>query len=219
MCGQHIEVNQDAAGQSFNCPTCDASIVAPVQHRFWGLVWIVAIAIVTATALLCGLGFAGLIGWKTVSSVTSLHRETEPAKTAVPITGAFGWWLGDKLPVEYKFMEGSRVFYDNSGNSHGFVNVEVDCLKDRTIYRIQASSTASSDSAILEALNSKYGPGAFSYDDKGHTYVWQNGQCRLTESDRFLINVIYENMMLSDRHGDEIEADIKSSATNLTPQL
>ena len=53
VCGQSIEVNADAAGQSFNCPSCNAQMVVPStpKQKSWVLGAVVAVVVILITVV------------------------------------------------------------------------------------------------------------------------------------------------------------------------
>jgi hypothetical protein len=143
-----------------------------------------------------------------------------PEKTTVAITGAFGWTLGEQLPPQFEMSDYQTFFDFTNKNLEPFFSVEVNCLKDRTIYEIELSGHRAKLSGVQDALESKYGRGGLGYTTNGQYEAWTNGDCELkfVESQSF-IKVNYQNKVLSQKRADEFIDRIRNTNTNLLHKL
>lgn len=142
-------------------------------------------------------------------------------KTDIPITGAFGFTLGEKLPSELELNDG-YCFINNYTDAPPFSTIQLACLPDRTIYTIIGHAYSNS-SEVVAALKSKYGPGEFYHTTNINAYNWTNGDGRLN-ADKFgkymdCIHVTYSSQSLQKRSFDELEKTSHATVTNLAPKL
>ena len=129
----------------------------------------------------------------------------EAAKTPAlrPITGSFGWNLGDKLPDKY-LLPADGIFCPKqpAETTAPYVGVGVYCLKDRTVYQIEAFALVGIADEILQGFKDQYGPPAVVNSALGADYWWSYGDCRLhvfvDEAESITVQYINDN--LSKRH-------------------
>jgi len=99
------------------------------------------------------------------------------SKLFQPITGAFGYTLGEKLPeglsIDPESHSYAPVPSDSTTNYLSFFPIVVDCLSDRRICRITGTVGADQIDVVRAALEKKYGKGRL----EGHrleTWEWGN---------------------------------------------
>jgi hypothetical protein len=92
------------------------------------------------------------------------ESKTRLADPSPPITGAFGWTLGQKMPesIQLNFMEGTdlAVYSYKTSTNPPFETIVVGSIKDRTIYMIAGCTTNTGSlqyDVLVDALNLKYG--------------------------------------------------------------
>jgi DNA-directed RNA polymerase subunit RPC12/RpoP len=220
-CGQPIEVPTEMLGTTTKCPSCGEIVkVQPIELRepvlirfvYFGLCLIALCVICSSARFPFGLLLGGL--------VTTAHTQ-HPAQAKIPITGAFNFTLGEKLPEGLDLKDGYCFVMDYT-NTPPFDRVQLGCLLDRTIYTITGYGWSNTEE-VVKALQFKYGEGSFYHDATSERYAWVNGQCRLT-AEKFGeglkdIRVTYENKTLMGRSFDESEKASHAVATNLAPKL
>jgi hypothetical protein len=113
-------------------------------------------AIIIGVVAVVGLFFAG--AYRMQKQHVEVAPDPEP-----PITGAFGWTFGQKIPesIDLKTdVEGSRYQYVTSTNPP-FETIIVSCTEDRTIYSIWANTSHTNNAGeyydLTTALRQKYG--------------------------------------------------------------
>lgn len=217
-CGQPIEAPAEMRGTKTQCPTCGKTVkVQPtnlkvpllIRFVYFGLCFVALWVVVTSASIPFLLLSGGLL------SPANTHH---PAQAKIPITGAFGFTLGEKLPEEYELKNGYS--YVDLTNAPPFASVQVACLSDRTIYTIIGHGY-SNLTEVVQALELKYGPGSFDYDKNHEYHRWTNSNCSL-EADEFQQNSIevkYINNALQDKSFDEDHKASHDVATNLAPKL
>jgi hypothetical protein len=138
------------------------------------------------------------------------HTKPVAALTSVPITGAFGWTLGDKLPSQFS-LEQEHYHEDSDPRTAPFASVDVACLQDRTVYSVAGTTDSSHRWEVKASLEDKYGFGGYSYDNNGETYLWQNGDCQIMfQTFKDIVIVTYFNASLENRHIDEMGHSLKT---------
>jgi hypothetical protein len=148
------------------------------------------------------------------------HRDAPAAQTTVPITGAFGWTLGQKVPPEFELFQGWGWSDDNNHSNEPFSNIQGSCLLDRTVYEIIGIADRSQASVIMGALETKYGPGGFGYTTNGEFETWVNGDCQVrTERFNNIVTVTYKNMALEAKHSDEMSDRRNAASAKLSGHL
>jgi DNA-directed RNA polymerase subunit RPC12/RpoP len=163
-CGKEIEVPAEMRGAETDCPHCAKKVTiwetlssselkslkgSPNVLKVVGL-------------LLCLVGCLAILAL----FAPKIARQQE-AKPLQPITGAFGFVLGerlsDNLPVEYDndtaVLSHDLSFSDLEPYSTNFYGGWVNVLNDRRIYEITVSVRENSN-LVENALTMKYGPSA-----------------------------------------------------------
>jgi hypothetical protein len=161
---------------------------------------------------------------------------SEPGLTTVRITGAFGWTLGDKKPLN--MPDDSNGMSDVPvTNAPPFKEVRLNGLKDGTIYEIVTWVDLNHFADVEGALNDKYGPpadlrtpaefrawGVSVLDDyKGRVLIWTNTGCTVTvivdANGNDESTLTYCNKFLADKWFEEAGADNQRRAKSLSPKL
>lgn len=214
QCAQVIEAPVEMAATNAQCPTCGAVIVIPGAKRkssVWKYFFLRGLVCVALLA--CAAAF--LWFYRPFEQVMAT-----PRKATAPITGAFGFTLGEKLPMEYEIKKGyGWVDYTAAPP---ITTVQLGCLSDRTIYTIVGYGTSNSEQ-VVKALEMKYGDGGLEFTKLGERHFWTNADNRLEAErygdDREYIRVSYTSGTVEQRLFDEEEKAKTDAATNLAPKL
>jgi hypothetical protein len=143
------------------------------------------------------------------------------ALTTVPIEGAFGWKLGDKLSLQGLEPLTPGTWSTDKGRAPLLTQM-VSCLDDGTIYSIEGQGGGASE-AVVQALDLKYGTGAMTKCDMdGAEYEWQNGARTIQavvihKNDVF--SVTYTDTKIQEQWFDKQRAAQTAIATNLATKL
>jgi hypothetical protein len=141
----------------------------------------------------------------------------QPGQTTVPITGAFGWRLGEKIPHP-RHGPSFTLYSDNANtNTPPFVRIEVTGLMDGTIWKISGDiDDPLQEDAVKAALESKYGACAADHDGFGSFWLWKNGdgEIRLRTG-----RLEYSDRALAKKSQDEYETSLHQSGAALAPKL
>lgn len=154
-----------------------------------------------------------------------------PGQTTVPITGAFGWVLGRKIPPErvnefrivLDYQYGVLLDNDNV-STPPFKGVTVVGLKDGTIFEISADAASDEKQKVEAALEDKYGPGVLNRWYTGFVVSWTNADCVILEEtwtnvDNYHISLRYRNETLYHQWIAARDASDKRAAGSLAPKL
>ena len=149
------------------------------------------------------------------------HLDAVPAQTSVPITGAFGWVLGEKVPAQFDLFEGYGWADDNNHTNQPFSNIQGSCCYDRTVYEINGTAGRSQAEVIMAALETKYGRGGFGYTTNYDQFEkWCHGDCQLeVHTFKEIVTVTYKNMALQARHSEERQTRDNAASSNLSSHL
>jgi predicted RNA-binding Zn-ribbon protein involved in translation (DUF1610 family) len=236
-CAQHIEGPAEMIGMETRCPACGKTIKVQTvpfilqklqleKPKKPILKWFIYVGISLAGAYVAVTWIVPiLLGIIIGLTVGVDHTHSTPRQTSVPITGAFGFTLGQKLPEEYQIKEayGNTAFVDIT-NTPPFTSVQLACLSDRTIYTIIGHGCLNG-TEVVQALELKYGHDSFDYTTNSEHHSWTNGDCRLdaTQNDYGkigkLVEVRYTSRTLQQRSFDEDNKASHDVATNLAPKL
>jgi hypothetical protein len=217
-CSQSIEAPMEMLGVETQCPTC-GKVVTVLTAKRKGRVWkyLLIFGCFCAALVLLAAAFIGYILWRHPFEQVM----ATPRKANVPITGAFGFALGETLPAEYVLKDGF-AYVENYTDAPPFNSVQLACLPDRTIYTIVGYGYSNSDQ-VVQALELKYGPGSLAFTKNGETHVWTNGDGKLAvdvfgDSEK-AVHVTYTSVTLQQRSFDEDEKAVHDGAKALTPKL
>jgi hypothetical protein len=164
-CNQHIEAEPGYAGKDLNCPTCSQSFTIPAARNRRFLPWAIGIVFVAGAAGVFINYHSQKVPGVALAQppVPAEKSDTAAADSDPPITGAFGWTLGQKIPAEIPLQtdaNGSRYQYQTSTNPP-FESILVSCTDDRTIFGISGFTSATKKGAeyhdLTTALRQKYG--------------------------------------------------------------
>jgi len=148
--------------------------------------------------------------------------ETQNPANAEPITGAFGWVLGQKLPEGLEVKPGNYYTEDDLTKALPFMGIIVDVLDDRTIFRITASADERDYFAAEEALEAKYGPGSLKKDNLEGVFgkCWSNNARQITlQGGRYGTRVKYLDLELQKKFDEAREIKMREEAVKMGKQL
>ena len=159
------------------CPSCQQQIeIVPPKPGALLRTVLFILTLILGGVLTIG-GFYAWMAWR-LSGPSSSYTRTKEAVAKIPIEGAFGWKLGDQLPVNKDEMTNKLgiTYIPFLRDEQVFPMPQICALPDRRIYAIDMNAEASKESIVQAALEAKYGPGQRNWDSKsGTTIVWTNG--------------------------------------------
>jgi hypothetical protein len=185
-----------------------------------------------AAALACGCGPkakpaqtpipASVSSAPAPSNAAPVVTTLQPGRTTLPITGAFGWTLGNKIPVRLQHRRPDvtpGTFFADAANTNTppFVNIGVDGLNDGTIYQIHAEVAGMQGDVVKAALEAKYGPETIGKDGEGLFELWTNGDAEIRFRSGFELE--YRSISLARKSFLEYKADLHQSGAALAPKL
>lgn len=177
-CGAHLEFDAELIGTSATCPHCgeETLLSAPRSSRRGAL----ALGLVVAVLALCVVATTILARHRHAASSTTIQTSAPPvanqsplednppsSSTAIsnsqhrllqPITGAFGYTLGVKLP-EALTIDSDHTFTSDTTNYRPFEEITVRCVRDRRICTITGTSEDDNHAAIEQDFETQYGQG------------------------------------------------------------
>jgi hypothetical protein len=213
QCDGGVEFPADGIGQRIACPHCQAefALKRPATKRRFVVASICFIVVCVAVV------FDAFVLWHRPKD----HTLSKPRKTEVPITGAFGFTLGEKLPQQFNLEDG-YCFVNDYSDAPPFTTIQLCCLADRTIYEIIGHGYSNSFE-VLDALKLKYGQGSWDYSTNFANSGWFNADCilnaLLTGKNHENIEVDYLSFTLRQRKFDESDKASHAAVTNLAPKL
>lgn len=120
------------------------------------------------------VGWIGLMG---VMLCAGCEQKTATQSPKQPITGAFGYTLGERLADSYQLETNAlgELYADGTKTNAPLDTIYVTVLPDRTIYGIHATihmDNYDADIKILEDLESKYGAPHIEGEGRTRTYIY-----------------------------------------------
>ncbi len=156
--------------------------------------------------------------------VAQAEPTTPPGPDAI---GAYGWYLGAKLPSLYAFdpvYKPSHIYTDKAaGKMAPFDEAEISCLQDRRICAIKLRCVNSDQMQVVEAaLKAKYGDPGMNFGESSMEYIWEHADTKiiLTEfhnSGGFYVD--YESVSLGVRSTQEYESSNNAAASKIISHL
>ncbi|MGP8201073.1 MAG: hypothetical protein ACLQU4_16400 [Limisphaerales bacterium] len=237
-CGGNLEFEAESIGSTAICPHCgDETLLTGPRPPAKGkltvgiVVTVLAVGVVATTILTrhdrTERSSAGQTRAPVASSQRSLQENPASSTTVAsnsehrllqPISGAFGYTLGGKLP-EGLSIAPAQTFTSDTTNYMPFDNITVCCLNDRRVCTITGTAEDDNHAVVAQDLEKKYGQGnpIKDYDGKISAIKWNDGnrEIELSWLEKLSTWLSYRDIALQKTAEQQLELSIEHTIPRL----